>query len=142
LLQIPKAFEGGSEVFLSLLWTSIATGYASIKKHIHILQPPPPDTHALQAATTITVTVHSLIADFLRGSGIPCPTLFAEVCGGFSPLASLDKIDTEAYRSRMFLWAATGSPTVDPNVEVKSNREKVSVCPSFFILKIECWIFS
>ena len=36
-LQIPKAFEGGSEAFLSLLWTSSVTGYDSIRDHIIIL---------------------------------------------------------------------------------------------------------
>src|SRR5205807_9442441 len=41
-LQIPKAFEGGSNAFLSLLWTSAVTGYGSIKDHIYILRPPPP----------------------------------------------------------------------------------------------------
>lgn len=117
VLQIPKAFEGGSEAFLSLLWTSAVTGYDSIRDHIIIPRPPPSYTHALQAATDSTVTLYSLITNFLQGSGSPCPALFAEVCESFSPLVSLDTIDTPAFRSRMLLWAATGSPTIDPNQE-------------------------
>ncbi len=68
-----------------------------------IIRPPPSYTHALQAVTTLTTTIHSLITEFLQGTEIPCPALFAEVCNGFSSLASLDNIDTKAYRSRMFL---------------------------------------
>jgi hypothetical protein len=72
--------------------------------------------------------IYSLITNFLQGSGIPCPTLFAEVQDGFSSLVSLDKIDTKSFRPRMFLWAATGSPTVDPNLEIVL----VSHEPSYF----------
>ena len=117
VLQIPKAFEGGSEAFISLLWTSAVTSYDSIRDHSIIQRPPPSYTHALQAATDSTVTLYSLITNFLQGSGSPCPALFAEVCDSFSSLVSLDTIDTPAFRSRMLLWAATGSPTIDPNQE-------------------------
>ncbi len=58
---------------------------------------PPPYTHALQAAAGITHTVQSLITDFLQGSGLPCPALFAEVCDSFSPLVSLDTVGSPAF---------------------------------------------
>ena len=74
----------------------------------------------------MTTTIYTLIEDFLQGSGIPCPTLFAEVRDSFSSAISLDMVDTAAFRSRVFLWAATGSPTIDPGLQ------GVSVC-SFHI---------
>jgi hypothetical protein len=106
----------------------IVTGYESIKDHILIPQPPSPYTHAFQAATGATTTIQSLIGEFFQGSGIPCPALFAEVRDSFSPLINLDSIGTKAFRSQMFLWAATGSPTVDPDLQ------NILVCTLFFVL--------
>ena len=76
----------------------------------------------------VTSTIQSLIREFFQGSGIPCPALFAEVQDSFSPLISIDKVDAKAFCSQMFLWAATGSPTVNPDLE------NILVC-SFFELQ-------
>ena len=64
-----------------------------------------------------TFTFRSLTETFLQGTGVPCPRLFAEINEGFSPLVNLDTIDSPAFRSRIFLWATTGSPSVDPSLE-------------------------
>jgi len=71
--------------------------------------------HSRAAGTDITL--HSLPAAILQGSEIPCPALFAKVCNRFSPLVNLDLIDTAAFRPYALLWAATGSPTIDPELQ-------------------------
>jgi hypothetical protein len=75
----------------------------------------------------VVTTIQSLIRKFFQGSGIPCPSLFAEVQDSFSSLVSIDKADAKAFRSQMFLWAATGSATVNPDLE------NILVWPSFFL---------
>jgi hypothetical protein len=51
--------------------------------------------------------------DFLRGQGIPCPQLFAEIKQHFDIVIDLSLCDTPAFRSRMLVWAATGLPLLD-----------------------------
>ena len=108
------AFEGGGEAFINLLWTSAISSYSSIEEYLIILRPLPLFAHELQNAAGINTTFRSLIVTFLQGSGIPCPILFAEVSDSFTSLVNLDSIDTPAFRSRVLSWAATGSPTIDP----------------------------
>lgn len=52
--------------------------------------------------------------NFLQGSGAPCPALFESLKEGFSSLIDFDKVDDPSFRPRVFLWAATGCPTIDP----------------------------
>ena len=60
-------------------------------------------------------TFQSLVEEFLQGSGIPCPAKFGELKGGLNTLIDLNKIDTTGFRARVFTWAATGSPTINPD---------------------------
>ena len=49
-----------------------------------------------------------------QGSGAPCPALFESLKEGFSSLIDFGKVDDPSFRPRIFLWAATGCPTIDP----------------------------
>ena len=91
-----------------------------MEEHLHILRPLPLFTHELQTAAGINTTFRSLLISFFQGSGIPCPTMFANICDGFSSLVDLDLINTPAVRCRAFLSAATGSP----------HSQAVTVCLS------------
>ena len=51
----------------------------------------------------------SLLKDFLRGSGIPCPQLFNDAKIHFNPIIDLEHINNGGFRSRVFCWAVTGS---------------------------------
>jgi hypothetical protein len=123
-LQVPKAFNGGSEVFLSLLWTSAVCNYESLASQLHCSQPPLSFTRELAAALPgVTHSIPDLIASFLQGSGAPCPALFKSLKEGFSSLIDFDKLDDPSFRPRIFLWAATGCPTIDP-----TSSDLITVC--------------
>jgi hypothetical protein len=51
----------------------------------------------------------SLLKDFLRGSGIPCPQLFIDAKIHFHLIVDLEHISNDGFRSRIFCWAASGS---------------------------------
>jgi len=51
----------------------------------------------------------SLLKDFLKGAGIPCPQLFDDAKIHFNPIIDLEHIGNGGFRSRVFCWAATGS---------------------------------
>ena len=113
--QVPKAFNGGSEAFLSVLWTSAVCNYESLAPQLHCSRPPPHFARELAAALPGNIhSIPDLIATFLQGSGAPCPALFESLKEGFSSLIDFDKVDDPSFRPRIFLWAATGCPTIDP----------------------------
>ena len=113
------------------MWTSAITGYESISDHISFFQSPAGLDAAIASVAGDRATVQSLVEGFLQGSGIPCPAKFDELRGGFNALIDLDKIDTLEFRSRVFTWAATGSPTICPD----DNRKiAVSIYSTYSLL--------
>ncbi len=69
------------------------------------------------ATGQINISVNNLIKSFLQGSGIPCREHFDAVKETFSPLIDLSQIEDCSFRPRIFVWAITGCPHVDPASE-------------------------
>ncbi|KAJ3766045.1 hypothetical protein FB446DRAFT_654370 [Lentinula raphanica] len=55
-----------------------------------------------------------LFREFLEGTGLPCPSLMAELRGRFDDVVyvTLDGASDKGYRMRMFCWATTGTPHI------------------------------
>jgi hypothetical protein len=128
-LQVLKAFEGGPEAFLSLSGVSHITGYESVHDRIDVQSG---TQHHQQLAVQSTLgspfSFESMFHDFLTDQGIPCPGIFAAVTPSFNSVIDLSQIDSPAFRTRMFVWAATGSPLLD------AAAQPISVCLSAFVL--------
>jgi hypothetical protein len=122
-LQVLKAFEGGPETFLSLSGVSHITGYESVHDRIEV-QSGNQHHHqlAIQSALGSPFSFELMFSDFLSGQGIPCPEDFASISSSFNSVIDLSQIDSPAFRSRMFVWAATGSPLLD------AVAQPISVC--------------
>jgi hypothetical protein len=106
-------FNGGSEIFFSMMWTSHITTFASLQPHLIINDPSESFTSLLRNATgqhDLTFTL--ALTNYLNGSGIPCPGLFADAKYHFDDIIDLTKIDTPGFRSRALCWAATGCPSI------------------------------
>lgn len=60
------------------------------------------------------ITYRQLVESFLCGQGLPCPNLFAELQDNHVLHSSVDlsALNTPSFRSKMFVWAATGSPMI------------------------------
>ncbi|KII89576.1 hypothetical protein PLICRDRAFT_174434 [Plicaturopsis crispa FD-325 SS-3] len=116
---VPKMFEGGSEAFFSLLWTSNMTGYTVISSHLDFPSPVPSIVARLASLQDcLPQTLAPTFERFLSGSGLPCPSLFAAIEGSFNQLIDLSRVGSPSFRTQMFAWAATGShlleQTADP----------------------------
>ena len=113
-LQVLKAFKGGPEAFLSLSGVSHITGFKSVHDRIEVLSG---TQHHQQLAVQLTLgspfSLESMLYDFLSDHGIPCPESFASISSSFNSVIDLSQIDSPAFHSRMFVWAATGSPLLD-----------------------------
>lgn len=112
--QILQSFAGGPEVFLRQIATSYISGLDSIRDRLIIYDRHSQIQHQIgDAAQLPDFTFKGLWLDFLSGTGIPCPQHFLNIQETFSSIIDLTDLavmDTPAFRSRMFLWAATGSP--------------------------------
>ncbi|KAJ7128847.1 hypothetical protein C8R46DRAFT_926163, partial [Mycena filopes] len=115
-----RNFEGGSEPFLCLTATSHISSADSVLTHLNVVTPANflPLLGALQTLTNdITLTFDMLVERYLRGVGTPCPQRFAGARDAFHPIIDLSKITTRAFRARCLVWAATGTPFLDPGRE-------------------------
>jgi hypothetical protein len=74
----------------------------------------------------------SLVKDFLKGSGVPCPELFDEAKIHFEPVLALGTtdLDSDGFRSRTFCWAATGS------CDRETNSSQITVGVLYFLKRI------
>ncbi|KAF7348848.1 hypothetical protein MVEN_01404800 [Mycena venus] len=112
-----RNFEGGSDAFFSLIATSYISSADSVLPNIQPIAPPLLNTWiaALREHTgDITLTFNMLVERFLRGTGTPCPVQFQAARGAFHPIVDLSRIDTPGFRSQALVWAATGSPFINP----------------------------
>ncbi|KAF8882082.1 hypothetical protein BD779DRAFT_1473054 [Infundibulicybe gibba] len=105
--------SGGTEVFFSTIWRSHISNFSDLEPYLRLEPLPAGSAHTcaqqLQAAG-FQLGAEALFIDFLRGSGIPLPSLFEDLCAHFNPQVDLTDIDEVYFRARMFCWAATGSP--------------------------------
>ncbi|KAJ3507940.1 hypothetical protein NMY22_g16775 [Coprinellus aureogranulatus] len=110
--QLVRSFEGGSDQFLSLTW-STSVRYDSLAQMITFDTGSYPEMLGTLQLADPSYTFNGLFLEFLQGTGVPCPGLFDEVKASFSPLVDLSGISSADFRSRMFVWAATGHPFLD-----------------------------
>lgn len=124
--QLFKSYEGGTELLLSILWTSCIKSFNDFKEHLDY---PATSRSLLDRAFAIPYigiaeTLGELIDDFLQGTGIPCPNLFSEAVSNQlfdARLVDLSQVDKPFFRSRLFCWAATGTPLI-------ADDARISVC--------------
>jgi hypothetical protein len=80
-----------------------------------------------------STTFSSLLIDFLKGSGIPLPQLFAEAKQHFNLIINLENVNNNGFQAWMFCWASTGS------CDRASNAPHISVSSiSFFTISQGC----
>jgi hypothetical protein len=134
---VPKAFEGGSETFFSLIYTSLVSSYDSLEPFLHIFPAPATLLTGLVDGAGHTLDLPAIIVGFLKGSGIPCPHLFDEVQKHFFSAVDLASINSPAFRSRIFCWAASGSPSIQvegSQIEVKCCCDHLFQCSDYLYL--------
>jgi hypothetical protein len=87
---VPKGFEGGSDTFFSLVYTSQITLYDSLEPFLQIW-PVPSSLHSgFQGRAS---ELPNIFVEFLKGSGVPCPAIFEEAKAHFSSVVDLTTID-------------------------------------------------
>lgn len=118
--QFVKRVEGGSEMLLSILWTSNITSAADFIPYVNIRSPSSEVARQLAAAVPDpSMTFSFIIKQFLLGAGVPCPGLFEEAKHHFiANLVDLSNIGAPSFRSKMFAWAATGNVSISTSEDI------------------------
>ncbi|KAG6835572.1 hypothetical protein H0H93_016886 [Arthromyces matolae] len=110
--QALRAFRGGPEAFIRLISTTAQTvedviPYLQINSTVEIRQ------EFMILRTTLgqtTIRYESIIHEYLRGEGIPIPSNQATLVELFGRYIDFEQASNPMFRTRMLLWAATGSP--------------------------------
>ena len=114
-------------------WTSSIRGYDSVGPYLSVTPPSLSFSETMAAAGRNNVTILQRLENFLQGSGLPCPELFKAAQEGFSSIIDLSQVSIASFRARMFVWAITGSPFLDPGAD---DRISVSRKPLLVALYI------
>ncbi|KAK7001616.1 hypothetical protein R3P38DRAFT_3216457 [Favolaschia claudopus] len=118
--KFARSFPGGTEFFLVHHWTSYISDFGCLEPHLLISTPPPSRvvSHFGARGVALDLEPEILLTQFLREHGNPCdPQVFDDAKAHFHPdvVSQLHKIDSPSFRSRMFCWAATGTPFLGPD---------------------------
>jgi hypothetical protein len=98
-------------------WTSSIRGYDSVGPYLAVTPPSLSFSNTMTMAGRNSMTVLQRLERFLQGSGLPCPELFKAAQGGFSAIIDISQVSVASFRARVFVWAITGSPFLDPGAD-------------------------
>ncbi|EPQ49961.1 hypothetical protein GLOTRDRAFT_123678 [Gloeophyllum trabeum ATCC 11539] len=121
LRKFANAFEGGSEAFIDIVYSSRIASSSTLQDRLTILPPFHGFTDELSALCGYEIS--DILTHFLSGIGVPCPERFEVAKAHFNPIVDLRNLASPTFRPRAFCWAATGSPTLDTN----GSKIKISV---------------
>lgn len=140
--QVARSLEGGSEALFSVLWTSRVQSFQDLEPHLMLNEPPnflrTQLTSMRAGLSSPTTPFTALLINFLQGSGLPCPQLFAEVSRGFDDVVDISdsEVNASGFRPRIFTWASTGCPSLD----TANDRNSITVRDSSCILHFISWL--
>jgi hypothetical protein len=127
--QFIKRVEGGSEMLLSILWTSNISSPNDFIPYLNIRSSSSDVARQLAAVVPDTSIMFSfIIKQFLQGTGVPCPGLFEEAKVHFiANLVDLSNIGLPSFRSKIFSWATTGSVSINTNEDIRVSDSTISL---------------
>jgi hypothetical protein len=113
--QFVKRVEGGSEILVSIVWTSNITSPTDLIPYLHVRTSSSEIARQLAGAVPDpSMTFSFIIKQFLQGTGVPCPVLFEEAKHHFTAnLVDLSNIGAPFFRSKILAWATTGSVSIN-----------------------------
>ena len=89
-------------------------GYNSVEPYLSVIPLSLSFSETMTMAGRNNMTILQRLKIFLWGSGLPCPKLFKAAQGGFSFIINLSQVSVTSFQARVFVWAITGFPSVNP----------------------------
>lgn len=122
-IQVLKSVPGGCESFLAMAYSSHMSSFNALREHLDIAEPLASEMEPIrQALGDPSLSLTTILLDFLRGKGAPCPHLLSAVSVHFPSIVDLSHIDEDGFRAKHFCWAATGT------CERELGASQIQVC--------------
>ncbi|KAJ7631607.1 hypothetical protein DFH06DRAFT_1438745 [Mycena polygramma] len=116
--KLARSYPGGTEFYIAHTWTAYISDFASLEPHLAVSVPSAANLGPHFGTTANALDPEELFYGFLRRSGNPCTAAaFEDAKPHFHPdvIARLSEVDSVSFRPRMFCWASTGSPFIEPD---------------------------
>ncbi|KAJ6562080.1 hypothetical protein B0H19DRAFT_1068763 [Mycena capillaripes] len=125
--QLARSYPGGVDFYLAHAWTSQIVDFYSVERLLVISEPDRPSLIRDFGLDAPVLDAEGRFLDFLKRTGNPCPALLEDGKSHFDPavIDELPNIDLPSFRPRMFCWATTGSPFLDPDPNFDSHDPMV-----------------
>ncbi|KAJ6552969.1 hypothetical protein B0H19DRAFT_949959, partial [Mycena capillaripes] len=124
---LARSYPGGVDFYLAHAWTSQIVDFYSVERLLVISEPDRPSLIRDFGLDAPVLDAEGRFLDFLKRTGNPCPALLEDGKSHFDPavIDELPNIDLPSFRPRMFCWATTGSPFLDPDPNFDSHDPMV-----------------
>ncbi|KAF7372404.1 hypothetical protein MVEN_00101500 [Mycena venus] len=123
-VKFARSYPGGTEFYIANSWTSHISDYRSLEPLLIISQPDPHDLlSTFGPPIPMALDAEALFTNFLQRVGTPCPALLEAAKPHFDAavLHELLNINLPSFRPRMFCWATTGSPFLEPDPDANAH---------------------
>ncbi|KAJ7572200.1 hypothetical protein C8J56DRAFT_906240 [Mycena floridula] len=130
---IMQRYPTGVNGFLNFCSLSKIAGFATLEAHLSFETNHRPEGADLQAVvagyvSAQTFSLEMFIGDFLKGSGIPIPSLWDTAVHIFAEGLPLEDIDEASFRSKIFAWAVTGCPELKSSIVSCEDPIAIILC--------------
>ncbi|KAJ6589567.1 hypothetical protein B0H19DRAFT_922638, partial [Mycena capillaripes] len=124
---LARSYPGGIDFYLAHAWTSQIVDFHSVERLLLISEPDRPNLIRNFGMDVPDLDAERLFLDLLKRTGNPCPALLEDGKSHFDPavIDELPNIDLPSFRPRMFCWATTGTPFLDPDPDFDSHEPMV-----------------
>ncbi|KAJ6628820.1 hypothetical protein B0H10DRAFT_1777424 [Mycena sp. CBHHK59/15] len=117
--KLACSYPGGSEFFIAQTWTSLISDFHSLDTHLSVTAPTEAEMTPHFGTLGSGIDAVAIFKGFLQRTGIPCHGLLENGKAHFHPdvISELSNIHAPSFCPRMFCWATTGTPFLDPDYE-------------------------
>ncbi|KAJ7364498.1 hypothetical protein DFH08DRAFT_950069 [Mycena albidolilacea] len=118
-----RSYPGGTEFYISNSWTSHISDYRSLEPLLIVSQPDPCELLSTFGRPVPTLDAEVLFTNFLQRVVTQFPALLEATKPHFDAavLHELPKIHLPLFCPRMFCWATTGSPFLEPDPDANAH---------------------
>ncbi|KAJ7887648.1 hypothetical protein B0H14DRAFT_2562806 [Mycena olivaceomarginata] len=119
-----RSYPGGTKFYIANSWTSHLSDYRSLEPLLIVSQP---DHRELLSTfgplVPMVLDAKVLFTNFLQHVGTPCPALREAAKPHFDAAVfyELANINLPSFCPRMFCWATTGSPFLEPDPDANAH---------------------
>ena len=125
-----KSLPGGCKSFLAKAFSSHVSSFEALHEHLDISKPLRAELEPIwQALGDPSLSLMTILLDFLCSKGAPCPQLLSAISVHFPSVVDLSHIEEDGFWAKYFCWVVTGT------YEWESGTPQIKV-GSYYVLNL------